>query len=343
MKSNYKKLEAQLNKNNKVLIIHHWDCDGLCSAALLYRYLEEINKNIKIEFFLPEIGHYFFEKKDYKVIKSKNPDFLFIVDFALPKNNVLELKKIIKDIYIFDHHKQEKIVEVNHVNPFIDSNFNSLDFPSTGWIINEYFKRPQEILSVLGSIGDQEEKIKDNDIVQKVIKKYSLTFINCSKIVKNVDSGYITNDKDGIYWTLDFLKNKNNNIISLLNYKKFIINNIKIEKEIDSIINGKVEINNNKKIIIKRFRSNYNIISNVTRELSKKFPDYLIIVVDDSNSKLNNIYFRRKSINVNLLSIIDFAHQQGYNCGGKEEVAGIFIPEQKLDKFIEDSIHIITI
>lgn len=338
---NSNKFIINLPENDRILIIHHWDCDGLCSAALLYRYLKEINKSIKIEFFLPGIGHYFLEKKDYKIIRSKNPILLFIVDFALPKENILELKKIVKKIYIFDHHKQEKINEVNHVNPFIEDNFNSLDFTSTGWIINKYFGKPQEILSVLGAIGDQEDKIKDNEVVEKVVEENNITFFDCLKIVENIDSNYITNDKNGIYWTLDFLLNKNKNIRFLLSNKKFISNNVKIRKEIDAIINSTMKINNNKKIIIKNFKSDYNIISNVTRELSKRFPEYLIIVINNSNKNISNIYFRRKSININLLPILDFAHQQGYNCGGKEEVVGIYCPSDKVDKIISESLDMV--
>jgi len=341
MKSNYKNLEAKVGDRNKVLIIHHWDCDGLCSVALLHRRLKEINKNIKIEFYLTEIGHYFLDAQNYKDIKDKKPELLFIVDYALPKRDILELKKIVKDIYLFDHHKHKKINEVNHINPFTEGNFSSLDFPSAGWIINEFFGEPQEILSVLGSIGDQEDKVKDNEIVKKVIKKYNLTFFDCTKIVKNIDSNYIASNEDGIYWTINFLTDKDKDIGSLLSYKKFIDNNNKIEKEINRIINSDIEIDNNRKIIIKKFKSDYNIISTVTRELSKKFSEYLIIVINN-NGKVNNIYFRRKSMNVNLLPIIDFAHQQGYNCGGKEEVVGVFVPEHKIYKFINNSIDLVV-
>jgi spore coat polysaccharide biosynthesis predicted glycosyltransferase SpsG len=86
--------------------------------------------------------------KNYKDIKDKKPELVFIIDYALPKEDILELKKIVKDIYLFDHHKQEKVNEVNHINPFTDGNFSSLDFPSAGWIINEYFGKSQEIFDL---------------------------------------------------------------------------------------------------------------------------------------------------------------------------------------------------
>jgi len=340
MKSNYKNLKANVSNSNKVLIIHHWDCDGLCSAALLHRYLGKINKDINIEFYLPKIGYYCLAEEDYKFIKGKKLDIIFIVDYALSKGDILELRKIAKDIYLFDHHRQEKINEVNHINPFTEDNLNSLDFPSAGWVINKYFGKQQEILSILGSIGDQEEKVKNNKVVKKIIERYNLTFFDCTKIVKNIDSNYITNNKDGVYWTISFLVDENKNIKSLLDYKKFIGNNIKIEKEINRILNNDIEIDNNRKVIIKKFSSNYNIISNIARELSKKFPEHLVIVIND-NGKISNIYFRRKKMNINLMPIIDFSHQQGYNCGGKEEVVGVFVPEKKSYKFIKNSVNLI--
>ena len=129
--------DIKIKNNDKLLFIHHWDCDGLCSAALLYKFLNKINQNIKIKMMTPEIGNYFLSGTYLRKIKIVDPDHLFVIDMALPEKDILILKNIIKNIYIFDHHKQSRIKNVFHINPTADGKTNK-SYPSTGWVLNDY-------------------------------------------------------------------------------------------------------------------------------------------------------------------------------------------------------------
>jgi single-stranded DNA-specific DHH superfamily exonuclease len=335
-------MKIKLLDNDSILILHHWDCDGICSSILLEKYLKNINPKIDIEFFIPKIGNYFLDDKDYKAVINKKPDILFIIDMALPKKDILKIEEHIHNIFIFDHHKQQKIEEVNHINPFTESGLSSLDIPSCGWVINNYFNQPQEILAVLGAIGDQEDRVKENSIMKKVIKEYSFNFKKLAEIVKNIDSCYILNNLDDIQVVRDLLFNDDIKTTNLDMNKKLRENRKKIKRVIKDLLDNKKIAVIKDKIILKEINTDYHIISDITRLLSKKYKSYIIIVVNYTGNSKCNLYFRTKRNDIDLYNIIDLAIKNGYKAGGKKEVAGIILPEKDKDKFINNAIELIN-
>lgn len=335
------KNDIKIDDRDNVLFVHHWDCDGLCSAVLLHKLLNEINTGIEIKTMMPEIGNYFLSENDLKKIKINNPEHLCIVDMALPESNILLLKKAIKNIYIFDHHEQSRISEVTHINPTIDKKANNI-YPSTGWVLNEFFNQEQEIFSILGAVGDQGEKVKNNNIVKKVLKENNLTFNKCNKIVKVIDSNYIVNNKNDINKTIIFLKENIDNIGSILQNIELTKNSLIIEKEIVYHIKKGFIKYKKEKILVKEFESKFNIISDMARVLSKKFPEYIIVVIKNLN-KIVNIYFRTYKEKINLTPIIRLAKKYDYNAGGKNEVVGVFLPKKNVYNFLKEAFKLLGI
>jgi len=329
-------MEIKLKDNDTIIIIHHWDCDGILSCILLKNYLLELNKNVKIDMVMPKIGNYYIDDEIFNQIENKNPYYIFIVDMALPKENILDLKKISNSVFIFDHHKQNMINEVEHINP-IAIGKSGKDFPSAGWVINNYFNKKQEILSVIGAIGDQEDRVKNNATVVRVLDDYDISFNEAMEIVKNINSSYIINDVREIYKTIGILENKDN-IRKVLDDESFITHRKKIEEKIEDITNN---IEKNNSFIYCRFSNSYHIISDVTRLLSRKYPKHLIIATNSSGSSCDNIYFRRKEMDIDLAKIVGYANSKNYNAGGKEEVAGVYTPKHKTSDFIDNCLNII--
>jgi single-stranded DNA-specific DHH superfamily exonuclease len=106
-----KKFLNEINKGEKVAIIHHDDTDGFVSAILLYEFLEK--RGVK------DIGHFCFSIGDNQrsiIEKVSSYETILIADLAPNAiTNVLEAIKNKKVLYI-DHHKKdveipEKILE----------------------------------------------------------------------------------------------------------------------------------------------------------------------------------------------------------------------------------------
>ncbi len=87
------------------LIIHHWDADGLCSAALLLDYLKPRSPANMC----PTIGAFYLS--DEEIGYARGFDYVIIADMALPEADVRRLSEKTK-VVIFD--------QVNHLAIYPD-------------------------------------------------------------------------------------------------------------------------------------------------------------------------------------------------------------------------------
>ena len=339
--------KINLKDGEKVQIIHHWDCDGLCSAVLLFHRLKELNKNIKVFFMHPVIGNYFITGSELKAIGKNSPDHIFIADMAFPENDIKELGCINPNIYIFDHHKQPKMNVKIHINPFICKKNSTKDFYSTGWNINAYFGKEQNILSVLGSVGDLGTRISEDMDTRKIIKSTGLEFKDFLEMASHINSFYIVNKKEIMAEILNLIISKWRNPKEFQLKLKSVSCIRDIEDEINFYTREDILIEKSENIIIKSFTSKMHIISEIARRLSKKYPEYIIIAIKrkaifgdgDASNICANIYVRRKNLKVDLSPIIKLSQSKGYNAGGKEEVIGIILPEEEVNVFLKDLVN----
>lgn len=303
-----------LAKYKKGLIIHHWDTDGLCSAALLMKFFDKSAPQLKIHLHTPIINNYFLNSAEWQSIKKADYDFIITVDINFPEGVVHELSGLKPGrVLVFDHHKQENIKSVFYYNK---------PYPSCSLVINEYLKQKPNLLAVLGAIGDKEEKIKKDEkfwpIVQQVLAENNLDMTDALHIRSLLDSCYIANDYYGIKEAIEIIHHDPMQIMRDENLKS---NLLKVSQALNEFSSLKPEetINN---IIIFHIASSFNILSRITRDLSRK-NNKNIIVCYQKQKEHATVYVRRGDLNLDLSPLIKWGRSQGLNCGGKEEVVGI--------------------
>ena len=70
------------------LLIHHWDADGICSAAIIFDHFgKEIDTRI------PYIGNYYLTAEEIAEISEQQYDLIIVADMAIPEENILQLKR----------------------------------------------------------------------------------------------------------------------------------------------------------------------------------------------------------------------------------------------------------
>jgi single-stranded DNA-specific DHH superfamily exonuclease len=114
----------------KGVIIHHWDADGLCSAALLLNHL----KGVDTDNWTPDLGAFYLT--DEQIDYLKEYDRVIITDMALPEKNIHSLSRR-TSVTVIDHHFQGLIKGVTHINP-VAHGASQEDYPSCTWVISEY-------------------------------------------------------------------------------------------------------------------------------------------------------------------------------------------------------------
>ncbi|MFB0562676.1 MAG: DHH family phosphoesterase [Candidatus Lokiarchaeia archaeon] len=321
----------------KGLIIHHWDTDGISSAALFLEYLKKIKKELIIKNYTSTIGNYFLEDHEINRISSHNYDFIIVADISFPKNNILKLKNTSKaEIFYFDHHFQEKIVEVYHLNPIIEGK-NGEKYPSTSWIVNNYLGNPLSIPAVLGAVGDHEIKLKNKKMIYKVItefiEKLGISFDDLLRMVELIDSNYKVGDRNGVL-KAPFVLLKNDPK-AILDDPKWNENLEKLREDVEKQT-SKPPTRREGKILIWEINTRYNTTSTITRRLAWKNNDNIVVIVNKGwFPDRDQVYIRTGNDFFDSKKIIDFARGLGYSAGGKKEVFAAVVPRNETKKFLE--------
>lgn len=315
--------------NGKGILIHHWDTDGITSAKLL---LEQL-KDKEVKNVTPILGNYYLTEEELK--NYKNYDFVIIADMSLPLENINFLSKN-ADLMIFDHHLGPKIDTVFHHNPILKGE-NPDDYPSASWIVNDYLKNKVNLFSLLGVVGDHEEKIKNNKrfwrIIQEFCKETNLSFKDLHNMVYLLDSNYKIGDKKEVEEApIKLLENDSADfIMNNKNWNKNFNNlNSEMEKQL-SIPNEEIG-----DIIIKKIDTPYNIISTITRKVSWSTGKNTIVVNTGYFNDKNQLYVRSTK---NVEPLIRRGKELGLKCGGKKEVLGAIISKDLTDSFVEEIIN----
>ena len=309
------------------LIIHHWDTDGICSAAILIRNLDGEAKTVT-----PQIGNYFLTDGEINAYLSY--DEIYIVDMALPESNIRQLAKNAK-VTIFDHHIQKPIDGIYHINPVAHGALQK-DYPSATWVLKEHFDEEVELLVILGIIGDNEQKIKENkrfyEIVQEFCKKLSTEFDDLVKAVYLIDSNYKLGRKEEVErlpWILEDMS-----IESILSNGEWNRNLRTLDEEIEKIVNNRdLRIKKNSTMIVD-ISIPYNIISAITRKLAWSTGENVVVINRGFFEDRDQIYVRSSRMNLN--DLINKIKQLGYNAGGKESVMGAIVPKNKTEEVINN-------
>ncbi len=304
------------------LILHHWDTDGICSAAMLF------NKDCKN--MTPKIGNYYLEEDEIKRIEEENFDEIYVVDLAL---NEASLKKIaeISEVKVFDHHISKKIDGVKYVNPILEGK-DEEDYPSASWVVGEFLNEKDNLLSFLGAVGDWEERIKNTRFYEKLqdfMKKADITFEEMHEMVHLIDSNYKMGDKNEVEKAVAMLSEAEDVAEFILNNEKWRRNREKIEKEIEKVLNAEGKKIGN--ILIKEMDCKYNIISTVARRLWNK-KDYVIVVNHGYFENECQVYVRGNDV----FHLIQKALEHGYVAGGKKNVMGAIVPKEECEEFINE-------
>ena len=310
----------------KGLLIHHWDADGISAACLLLKKLNDkdiVNKT-------PHLGNYYLTEEE--VDEYSKYDFIFIIDMSLPEDNILRLAEKSK-VFIFDHHLGKEINEVFHNNPIIKGE-NPDEYPSASWIVNDFLGNEINLYSLLGIVGDHEQKIKNNKkfyrIIKEFCKKQKFSFDDLLKICYLIDSNYKLGDKGSVekaphvLLEYDSVDDILDNPIWNENYNNL---NKEISKQLENIGD------NIEGIIFKKIDTSYNIISTITRKIAWDSGKNTMVLNTGFFKDKDQLYVRSLK---NIESMIERGKSLGYKCGGKKEVLGVILPKEKTESFVTE-------
>ena len=313
----------------KVVLVHHWDTDGLCSAAMLMNRF----KDAEITNWTPYIGAFYLTPEQINHLSLNN--HVIIADMSLPNENILTLSNK-TNVTIFDHHFQSEIETVHHINP-VGSGSSPEDYPSCTWVIRKYFGQSENLLSILGLVGDWGSKIKTSPQLVGAVSKFCLEnstdYNDLLRMVELIDSSYNVGDRKEVINAARYLQNASQS--DILTNPIWSANRLKFDKLVEEILHDPPEEING--VLFKKLDTSYNVISTITRRIAWGRGKNTIVLNTGLFSDQNQLYARSQE--TDMRPLIRRAKTLGYNAGGKKDVLGVIIPKDSTDAFMIEVIN----
>ena len=172
--SEFTKDFLETTKNKDILIVNHFDCDGITSGAIFGRCLKSLDK-----------------KFSFKTIKSLDKEFIkdlpknkAIVFLDLGSGNIKDMAQLSNDIFLIDHHEIDTEFNlpsnIRIINPHIFHSAEEMSGSCVTYLVTkELLKKPNiesATLAIVGMVGDIMEKnmgpltntiLKDSEVKTK--------------------------------------------------------------------------------------------------------------------------------------------------------------------------------
>ncbi|AEK73255.1 hypothetical protein GQS_06785 [Thermococcus sp. 4557] len=298
------------------LIVHHWDTDGIASAALLVRALslEEFTN------MTAQIGEFSFDERIWGAIERA--ERLYVLDFNVPE----EVEKVRVPTLFIDHHTQPRIKNplVEQVNPSLEEEY----WPANSLVVSEHFGI-WNAWSALGVVGDIGEKAFGLERVRELLGKGGISREEALRLVELIDSNYIAVDREAVEEAVGVLLS--HPLKELLEYEPWVKKAEAIRDAIEGAVSNAGERNG---FAIVHFESPFNIISKVARKLVWELGYRGAAVVNENFHGKAQVYFRisgKEAERINMAEVIERVRALGTNAGGKREVLGCVCERDKIE------------
>lgn len=346
----------QIEKDEEVVIIHHWDMDGTASSVIISRILEKERDRPADEVKIPDKRAYHLSDGDYEKLESA--DKIIVLDFNLEADELENMDEEYGDVLVVDHHSFGREPDVNFVNPRTEDTEVYIPCSKVCLEIASEFELEEQMKWVAGlgiiqdfgvdSCPELFEQLKDDyeayfpaELTQEDLAK------NCEygrySSVLNIkpyrDSQHFAKLAYEALMKSDDLKE----LEAQEEYRKVYEVYLEMQEEFNSAVENyeeEREIDRQKMIIFFQLESDFHITSSIATNMSTKTPEWIHIVVQKRDGEMN-ISARCQSGRVDLAELMvnsmpEEAKEHGGEAGGHRKAAGASMDEKYYEEFKEN-------
>lgn len=333
-----KEIKEHLEKAQNPVFFFDNDPDGLCSFLLLQRYLGR-GKGVPIRSF-PELTSAYFRK-----VKELNADYIFILDKPVVSGEFFkEVEQVNIPIVWIDHHA----IDIKNVPKFVNYYNPSFNEPKTyepvTCLCYQVSQRKDDLwIAITGCISDgfvpdSYSGFEKNypDLAMKSKKAFDVLYKSQIGKIARMFSFALKDRTTNVINMIKFLiKAKSPYEVleeSSGNYhmhKRFE----EIEKRYKKLLERASAEPDSGNLIFFQYSGDLSISSDLSNELSHKFPDKIVVVAYINGGKVN-ISVRGKKVRKIVLKAIEGL--EGATGGGHEDAVGAKVKIEDLEKFREN-------
>jgi|Deesub1362B_J571_1020462.scaffolds.fasta_scaffold00005_233 hypothetical protein len=315
-----------------ILIITHWDTDGISSAALLKRMYPDS------QVYVPRIGEFSLSETELEKLELNKYEAVFICDYALPRENLIYLKKKIgMKTVILDHHLWKAIEGIQIINPIIRGESLSM-YPSTTWVIKTHYSLELSIPIILGVVGDHGYKatgLRVWRMIEIYNRRVGIDIEQLNEAVELIDSNYQVMDIDGVYSAIDLLSNIKD-IGQIRDNDRWIRNRELFNQELEELEKRALDELRDEKYVFFDFSSKYYVISPLARRFAWKRGIPILLVNRGFFEDRDQVFIRLPyNYNVDLKDLLINLQEEGYVAGGRSDVLGVITSKNDTDVIVK--------
>lgn len=344
----------QIEADDRVLIVHHWDMDGSAAAAITSKMLEEIRGAPADQVITPEGRVHTVGERAERLIREDDFTHLLVLDMNAPPERISELTELGVEIAIVDHHNFSGVPDdAVFVNPRVDDPEAYVPASKLCNDMSKEFGLDLDWIAGLGIIQDFAVEGHE-DLFERLRDEYPLYFpenLTQHQLAKNCRYGKYSSvlnikpykDTDHCAQlahdallnskTLKYLEAREE-------YQQLYTYYQEMYEEIERVVENYDDLretDDEKKVVFFQFESEFHINSSIATRTSLDSEDWahLIINVQDGQA---NVSARCQSGRLDLGSLLQEALPDGIEgeAGGHQRAAGASLPADRVDDFKEN-------
>ncbi len=313
-------IEGVLREGRKVYVLHHWDADGVASAAILLRVLGPHIVGMST----PKIGVYGASALNPNEIKKSGAHTLVVLDYGAHPHEVLARVPQGLQTFIVDHHAVELSCNAREhcCNP-VALGLGEAEYPSTTWVLYELLNTPSNIVDLvaLGIVGDLGPALATSEhvtFVDNVAAELNMTLNDFVRAAELIDSCYRIVNSECIEHAVQVLAEKG--VRGVLHDEVLISAHESASRYVDSAYDRLQSLGEPcPGVKVWKLSLDSLVTSYVGRSLARAYPDDVILLVHNIPS-LNVTYVYVRSYSMPLRRFLEKLREEGLSVGGKDMV-----------------------
>jgi len=351
-----------VEQGENILIVHHWDMDGSCSAAIVSRIIKSVRGTGADVVTIPEDRKHQVGDRVDRMIEQEHVSKLIVLDMSVPSDRVTELQEEHGvDILIIDHHDFDTIPDdAVFVNPRDKDDEAYIPASKLCNDIAKRFDRETAWIAGLGIIQDfgVEQCPEVFERLDNLYPRYFPDDLTQDELAKNCRYGKyssvmnikpyrdteqcaklafqaLTEAKD-----LKYLESTDGYHELLEFYEEMNDEFRKIKKQFKK----RKEVYEDEKMVFFSFSSPYHINSSIATQISLKKEEWVYIIAKIEGDRVN-VSSRCQSGRLDLGSLLRKALPEDAGddaeAGGHRNAAGASFPADRLDEFRENLVELL--
>lgn len=309
----------------KFVVVHHWDADGIASAAILLRLYGD-----RVEAcYIPPIEVYGFDWLEQVPVKT-----LVFLDYALPAKAYAALasRKNV-EVVVFDHHHVESIGAFEgYCNPIALKCGSEREWPSTSYLLYKIANSSRKLadlalVGVAADVGYQEWSVK---LVEELARQTSTPIRVVWEAVEKLDACYRVGDRDCISYAVQVLAKRGiEGVIEDTRFEQVVQNVKRVFAEYSGLEPVEVRDLGWTKLMVYEIITTYHIGSMVSKHLSRTRPSNIVVLIHSLDGVKVKVYVRSAKHAIGSRVCV-CARNKNYYCVSKDRVAVLEFPPNRL-------------